>query len=85
MKLKVKTALFADDEQVMTKQGLLDMIFIVCTRCGQHIEMDENILPYKGEVACPNCRNVMKVFLCTGHKGQLEIQADMIRIISPIK
>jgi len=40
---------------------------IRCTKCGNAIYIDDTALPYKGEVACDNCKNVMKVDLSTSH------------------
>ncbi len=42
------------------------MAEIRCTKCGNGIYMDPNSLPYKGELACENCKNVMRVDLSEG-------------------
>jgi hypothetical protein len=34
---------------------------IKCCKCGEDIYMDSYSLPYKGELACKSCRNVMTV------------------------
>ena len=39
------------------------MAQIRCSKCGVAIYMDDNSFPYKGELACENCRNVMRVNL----------------------
>jgi len=43
------------------------MAEIRCTKCGNKIYIDPFSLPYKGEVACDNCKNVMKVDLSTSY------------------
>ena len=34
---------------------------VKCTKCGQDIYIDSYSMPYRGELACKGCRNVMKV------------------------
>ena len=39
------------------------MAQIRCSKCGVAIYMDDESFPYKGELACENCKNVMRVDL----------------------
>lgn len=47
----------------MLKEAILGMPDIRCTRCGERIYIDAFVTPYRGELACPNCRNVMDVIV----------------------
>ena len=47
---------------------------IICTKCGQTIYVDPYATPYEGELACPHCKNVMKVSIASSLPGGATIE-----------